>query len=94
MSSEKQRSTPAYVDRIWLRSYQHGVPAEVAIDEFSSLGEMFEKSVERYRDRVAYATGPLGAYAEVHVLPERHLVHLPEAVSFQIPTTSKPARSA
>ena len=42
------------MDKIWLKSYQQGVPAEVEIDEFSSLGEMFEQSVARYRDRVAY----------------------------------------
>lgn len=33
-------------------------------------------------DRVAYATGPLGAYCEHHTLPARHLVKLPESVSF------------
>ena len=44
----------AGVDKIWLKSYQQGVPAEVEIDEFASLGEMFEQSVERFRDRVAY----------------------------------------
>ena len=34
-------------------------------------------------DRVAYATGPLGAYGEHHTLPARHLVKLPESVSFE-----------
>lgn len=34
-------------------------------------------------DRVAYATGPLGAYGEYHTLPARHLVKLPEAISFE-----------
>ncbi|TBU96557.1 quinone oxidoreductase [Stutzerimonas kirkiae] len=34
-------------------------------------------------DRVAYATGPLGAYAEYHNLPARHLVRLPEAIGFE-----------
>ena len=42
------------MDRIWLKSYQKGVPAEVDLSEFQSLGEMFEKSVAQYRDRVAY----------------------------------------
>ena len=32
-------------------------------------------------DRVAYATGPLGAYAEARVMPAAHLVKLPNAVS-------------
>lgn len=34
-------------------------------------------------DRVAYATGPLGACAEHHVLPARHLVPLPDSLSFE-----------
>lgn len=34
-------------------------------------------------DRVAYATGPLGAYGEHHSLPARHLVKLPDSVSFE-----------
>jgi long-chain acyl-CoA synthetase len=42
------------MDKIWLRSYQAGVPAEIELNEFQSLGELFEKSVARYRDRVAY----------------------------------------
>src|SRR5690606_16144686 len=31
-------------------------------------------------DRVAYATGPLGAYSELHVLPADKLVRLPENI--------------
>ena len=42
------------MDKIWLRSYQEGVPAEVDLSEFQSLGELFEKSVARHRDRVAF----------------------------------------
>ncbi len=31
-------------------------------------------------DRVAYASGPLGAYAEAHIVPENVLVKLPEGI--------------
>lgn len=34
-------------------------------------------------DRVGYAGGPLGAYSEVHTLPEANLVKLPDAISFE-----------
>ncbi|WP_137817584.1 NADPH:quinone reductase [Pseudomonas sp. 2FG] len=34
-------------------------------------------------DRVAYATGPLGAYSELHVLPAEKLVKLPDSISFE-----------
>ncbi|MBK7423614.1 MAG: long-chain-fatty-acid--CoA ligase FadD [Propionivibrio sp.] len=42
------------MDKIWLQSYQEGVPAEIELSEFQSLGEMFEKSVSLYRERIAY----------------------------------------
>ncbi|SDL72600.1 NADPH2:quinone reductase [Modicisalibacter muralis] len=34
-------------------------------------------------DRVAYAQGPLGAYAEQHVLPAEKVVKLPDAIAFE-----------
>lgn len=34
-------------------------------------------------ERVAYATGPLGAYAEQHLLPAGNLVRLPDSISFE-----------
>jgi NADPH2:quinone reductase len=34
-------------------------------------------------DRVAYATGPLGAYGELHVLPADKLVKLPDNISYE-----------
>jgi NADPH2:quinone reductase len=35
-------------------------------------------------DRVAYGTGPLGAYSELHTLPAAHLVKLPDSISFEL----------
>ncbi|SFR56900.1 NADPH2:quinone reductase [Marinobacter daqiaonensis] len=37
----------------------------------------------RKGDRVAYAQAPLGAYAELHVLPAEKAIHLPEDVDFE-----------
>ncbi|CAH1747377.1 putative quinone oxidoreductase 1 [Thauera humireducens] len=34
-------------------------------------------------DRVAYTSGPLGAYAEARNIEARHLVRLPEAITFE-----------
>lgn len=53
--------------------------------EGAGVIEALGEGVEQWQvgDRVAYATGPLGAYAEHHVLPARHLVKLPEAISFE-----------
>jgi len=42
------------VEKAWLNSYPAGVPAEINVDEFKSIGEMFERSVRSFRDRPAY----------------------------------------
>ena len=42
------------MDKIWLKSYPAGVPAEVDLEEFKSLGELFEKSVQAFGPRAAY----------------------------------------
>jgi len=34
-------------------------------------------------DRVAYATAPIGAYAEAHSVPAEKLIHLPDSISFE-----------
>jgi NADPH2:quinone reductase len=34
-------------------------------------------------DRAAYGTGPMGAYAEYHVIPEGRAVRLPDTISFE-----------
>jgi long-chain acyl-CoA synthetase len=42
------------MDRIWLKSYPPGVPAEIDYKGYRSLGDLFEKSVVQYRDRDAF----------------------------------------
>jgi long-chain acyl-CoA synthetase len=42
------------MQKVWLASYPQGVPAEIDVDEFSSLVAVFERSVEKFRDRPAY----------------------------------------
>ncbi|WP_433768262.1 NADPH:quinone reductase [Pseudomonas putida] len=53
--------------------------------EGAGVVEAVGSEVSRFKvgDRVAYGSGPLGAYSEVHVLPEANLVHLPDAISFE-----------
>ncbi len=65
------------MDKIWLKSYQEGVPAEVDLNEFQSLGEMFEKSVARYRDRIAYINmGAEITYGELDILSRNFATYL------------------
>jgi len=42
------------MERIWLKSYQKGMPAEIDVTEFESVGDLFEKSCRKYADRTAY----------------------------------------
>ncbi len=42
------------MEKIWLQSYEQGVPAEIDLGEFQSLGELFEKSVAAYSERTAF----------------------------------------
>jgi long-chain acyl-CoA synthetase len=43
------------MDKVWLKSYPPGVPAEIDVDEFPSIGAMFERSVGTFSARAAYA---------------------------------------
>ncbi len=42
------------MEKIWLKSYPPGMPAEVNVAEFSSIRDILEKSVAKFRDRPAY----------------------------------------
>ena len=42
------------VDRPWLDSYPEGVPAEIDIDAYESILDIFDQSCEKYRDQQAY----------------------------------------
>jgi len=42
------------MDKIWLKSYPPGVPAEIDVGEFQSLKEIAEQSFRRFADSDAY----------------------------------------
>ncbi|MFZ4535733.1 long-chain-fatty-acid--CoA ligase FadD [Propionivibrio sp.] len=65
------------MDKIWLQSYQKGVPAEIDLGEFQSLGEMFAKSVALYRERIAYINmGAQITYGELDKLSRDFAAYL------------------
>ena len=54
------------MERIWLKSYPPGVPADVKWDGYKSLGELFEQCVKKFADKPAYhCMGRTISYAEV-----------------------------
>ncbi|MDK9702329.1 MAG: long-chain-fatty-acid--CoA ligase [Sulfuritalea sp.] len=42
------------MEKVWLKHYPAGVPAEIDVDEFRSIGDLFARSVQRYGQRKAY----------------------------------------
>ena len=42
------------MEKIWLKHYPPGVPAEVDYHQYRSVGELFERNTAQYRDRPAY----------------------------------------
>jgi long-chain acyl-CoA synthetase len=54
------------MERIWLKSYPPGVPADIDPSEFRSLVELFETSVKKYGERPAYhSMGKAMSFAEL-----------------------------
>lgn len=57
------------MEKIWLKHYQQGVPAEISINEYSSLPQLFEDSCRKYHDNTAYINmGSKISYGELDVL--------------------------
>jgi long-chain acyl-CoA synthetase len=55
-----------FMDKIWLKSYPPGVPAEIDVGEFQSLKEIAEQSFGRFADDDAYVQmGRTMTYAEL-----------------------------
>jgi long-chain acyl-CoA synthetase len=54
------------MERIWLKSYPEGVPAEIDSSAFASLGELIAESVDKFRSRTAFISmGKAMAYGEL-----------------------------
>lgn len=48
------------MNRIWLKSYSPGVPADIDVQALGSIGEFFEQAVSRYAERRAFVSGATG----------------------------------
>ncbi len=57
------------MDKIWLKSYPQGVPAEIGIDDVPSLVALFEKSCTTYANKVAFIS--MGATLTYRQLDQR-----------------------
>ena len=44
------------MEKIWLKSYPEGMPAEIDLSEYSSLADLLRRSTERHAERSAYVS--------------------------------------
>ncbi|MBK6804521.1 MAG: long-chain-fatty-acid--CoA ligase [Betaproteobacteria bacterium] len=57
------------MERIWLKQYPPGVPAEIDVNEYESLRDIFEESVAKYASRPAFTCmGKSITFAELDTL--------------------------
>ncbi|MFZ6875596.1 long-chain-fatty-acid--CoA ligase [Undibacterium sp. Di27W] len=60
------------MDKFWLRSYPHGVPAEIDCTQYSSVVHLLEESFHKYAQRQAYVCmDKYLTYAEVDALSKK-----------------------
>ncbi len=65
------------MEKIWLKNYPKGVPAEIDVSEFRSIGDLFEQGVRRFSTRTAYISMGKGiTYTELDALSERFAAYL------------------
>jgi len=69
--------------------YKIALPSGLG-SEAAGVVDAIGEGVTRFKvgDRIAYALGALGAYAEAHVVSENRAVHLPDAISFDVAAAS------
>ena len=57
------------MEKIWLKSYPKGVPAEIDVNEYASVRDVFEESVAKYATRPAFSCmGKSLTFAELDTL--------------------------
>src|SRR3954468_2358642 len=88
------------MERIWLKSYPPGVPAEIDYNGFKSLGDLFEQSVAKYASRDAFhsmgktisfgeldkMTADFGAWLQSRGLPKgaRVAIMMPNCLQYPV----------
>lgn len=65
------------MEKIWLKSYPPGIPAEIDVNEFRSVGDLFEKSCRTFAGRTAYINMGKGiSYADLDRLTAQMAAYL------------------
>jgi long-chain acyl-CoA synthetase len=69
------------VEKIWLKSYPEGVPADVPAPEFQSVRDMIEFSLREFASRPAYSNmGTTLTFADLDRLSMRFACYLQQSL--------------
>ena len=69
------------MEKIWLKSYPAGVPTEIDVDAYASIGDLFEEGVRKFADREAYiCMGKSITYAELDRLSAAFAAYLQQVI--------------
>lgn len=69
--------------------YPNPLPTGIGLEAAGTVEAIGpDVAVVKVGDRVGYCSGPIGAYSEAHVVKADRLIHLPEAVSFDVAAAS------
>jgi len=72
------------VDKIWLKQYPEGVPAEADVEAYASIKDIFEESVKKYRDLPAFENmGATITYAELDQRSRYFAAYLQKVLGLQ-----------
>ncbi len=69
------------MERVWLKSYPDGMPAEIPPSEFRSIRELFEHAFEEYPDRPSYTNfGTTISYRQLDELSMQFACYLQQSL--------------
>jgi len=72
------------MDKVWLKSYASGVPETIDPNDYQSLGEMFQKSADKFRDRPAYSNlGRTLSYDDVDTMTHDFAAYLTQVAGLK-----------
>ncbi len=70
--------------KVWLESYPQGVPAEISCDEYASLADVLQASVQKFRRLPAFANfGTTLTYEQLDDYSTRFAAYLQQALGLQ-----------
>jgi long-chain acyl-CoA synthetase len=78
------------MDKVWLKSYDQGVPTEINPDKYTSLAALFDESIQKYGKKIAFTNmGVACSYNEIEKLSKAFALYLTEVI--KLPKQSRVA---